>query len=203
MTTWYVGVLVVGAAGVMGCGSVKAMEPSVPPPDAASDGPADASTDSAPVAVIKYDVAYINDLTLTTSISNVHGILLVVNKGTAPLKLSTAAVVTYSNDFPGITWEFSKNGATTTMLVPGHAAGAIGPDVTAKLVDSGLVPEPIDDNTLDFTMTFPMEPPSGLTLHAQAVLQIESANIVLPFTLEIVGSGSPSLNATSRVTSKD
>jgi hypothetical protein len=55
---------------------------------------------------------------------------------------------------------------------------------------------------LNFMMNFPVAPPSGITLHAQAVVQIDTANIVLPFTIKIVSSGAPSFNGAARVRSQ-
>jgi hypothetical protein len=165
--------------------------------------PKDAGIDVAPASPTKYDIAYINDITINPNISSIFSFLIVVNEGTAPLKLETTSVVTYSDDNAGIDWQLTRSGATTAMLQPGHAAGMLNPDAVAKLVDSGLAPEPIDDNNLDFTMAFATPPTAGVTLRAQAVLRIETADIVLPFTISIVASGSPKYNAASRITSQD
>jgi hypothetical protein len=188
-----------GIAGLIGCGDVKSTSPDARDPvDGAGPGP-----DSAAASGAKYDIAYISDLTINPNISSLFSFLLVINKGTAPLKLNTATVVAYSDDSAAIDWQLTKNAATTTLLTPDHAAGTLVPDATAKLVDSGLVPEPIEDTKLDFMMTFPTAPASGVTLHAQAVLRIETANIVLPFTINIVASGAPKYNAAARISSQD
>lgn len=213
MRTRCVQVLVLATSGVAGCGSVRSPDPGGPAIDASVEVdapgslPVDAAgnppIDSPSAATVKYDIGYINDITLTPNISSVRSILAIVNKGTAALKLSTVTVVTYGHDFPGIDWRFSNTGVTTTALSPGQAAGLLNADAATKLVGSGLVPETIVDNTLDFTMTFPTAPPAGVTLHAQAVLQIESANIVLPFTIKVVASGAPVFNTAGRISSQD
>jgi hypothetical protein len=212
-------VLAIWAASAAACGDVKSLSldaaappggeagpaPDATPIDAAliDAAPIDALIDAAPAPVTKYDIAYITDITLNPNISSIFSFLLIVNKGTAPLKLETTTVVTYSDDSAGIDWTLTNNGVTTTMLRPDHAAGMLSPDVAAKLVDSGLVPEPIDDNTLNFTMAFTTPPPSGVTLRAQAVLRVETADIVLPFTINIVASGAPKYNVASRISSQN
>ena len=181
---------------MVGCGSVKTLMPEMPP-DAAIDAP-----DAMQPAKTKYDVAYINDITIIPAITSINSLVLVVNKGTAPLKLSTVDVVTYSDDSADIGWAFSKSGATTTMLMPSQAAGQLTPDAQGKLVDSGLVREPVVDNMLNFSMAFSTTPPTGVILHAQVVLRIETTDIVLPFTIKIVSSGFLALNAASRLSSQ-
>jgi hypothetical protein len=203
MRAGYVKVFVLGSAGVIGCGSVKANAPDAQtqtPPDAML---IDAATDSEMAGTVKYDVGYVNDITLTPNIYTVHSFTLVANRGTAPLKLSTTSIVTTSSDVSGVDWQFTKSGSSTVSLTPGRSAGALNSDAMAKLVTSGLVPEPSEDTALDFTMTFGTAPASGLTLHAQAVLRVDTANIVLPFTITVVAGGTPSLNSATRKSSQD
>jgi hypothetical protein len=195
-------VLAFSAVVVAGCGNVKTLAPDAAMPSG-DDAGSDAALDAMPVGVAKYDIAYIDDITMGSNITSIFSFILVVNKGTVPLKLETTSVVTYSDDSASIDWQLTKNGATSTLLKPDHAAGSLAPDASAKLVDSGLVPEPIDDNMLNFTMAFPNMPPSGVTLKAQAVLRIETADVVLPFTINLVASGIPKYNVAARVSSQN
>jgi hypothetical protein len=188
--TRYVAALALCAAGVIvaGCGSVKM---------SSGDG------DNEDATATKYDIAYVDDFTIDPNISSLFSFLLVVNEGEKPLSLQTATVVTYSDDSAGIDWQLTEDATTTIVLKPGHAAGLLSPGTASKLVESGLVPEPIDDNQLDFTMSFPTPPTAGVALHAQAVLRIETTDIVLPFTINIVPSGGPTYNATRRISAQD
>ena len=53
--------------------------------DAAADVLPDAAAGS-----IRYAVGYVNEITLNAATDRINGVTLVVNKGTVPLKLSTA-----------------------------------------------------------------------------------------------------------------
>jgi hypothetical protein len=165
---------------------------SPPPIDAAID--ADLS--------VKYDVGYINDITVTVNNSDLQGFAVVVNKGLTPLSIQTLSVESYLDDNPGIDWGFSiSQAAQVTSLPPGHAAGGLSIAAKSKLVTPGVVPEPIDDSFLLFDMTFPLNPPT-VTFNASAVLKIDGKKVTLPFVIHIVGSGNITLNDGKRVSSQ-
>lgn len=193
--------VLVFAACAAGCGNVKSEQPDAGAPRGVDDAAPDAAHDGGASGPARFDVAYINDFTINPNIESLFSFALVINKGTAPLKLQTTTVVTFSDDSAAIDWSLTKTGASTATLRPGSAAGMLNPDASAALVDTGLVPEPVEDNTLNFTMDFAEPPPAGVTLKAQAVLKIETTDLVLPFTITIVASGAPKYNAASRLSS--
>lgn len=186
--------------GAIGCGSVEDQ------PIDASPGPGiDAAVDAPPDSVaggVKYDVGYVNEITLSTATDSISGFTLVVNKGTAPLDLSTASVVTFSDDNPTFTWSFVKAGNSVATLSPERSAGLLSPLATTQIVTNGLVPEPIEDQTLNFEMFVTPAPTSGLNLHTQAVLQIDTANIVLTFTVHYISGSMTLINSTQRISSQ-
>lgn len=166
-----------------------------------TDAGADAAVDSPP-SVTTYDVVYVNEFTLTPNTPSLMGFLLIVNRGTAPLSLETATVVTFSDDNAGIEWTFQKESSSVTMLAPGTAAGLLSPAAAAQISASGLVTEPIANDPLSFGFSFPSPPAAGTTFKAQAVIQVGAADAVLPFTIHVVASGSTLFNNSMRVSSQ-
>lgn len=124
--------------------------------------------------VVKYDVGYVNEITLSPSTDSISAFTLVVNKGAAPLKLATASVVTFSDDNPSFTWAFVKVGNSTAVLNSDRSAGLLSPLATTQIVTNGLVPERIDDQLLNFEMNISPAPTAGLNLHTQAVVRIDT-----------------------------
>jgi hypothetical protein len=186
--------------GAIGCGSVED-QPIDASPGPGIDAAVDALPDSA-AGGVKYDVGYVNEITVQVSDSGaISGFTLVVNKGTAPLDLSTALVVAVSDDNPAFTWSFEKVGNSIAMLSPERSAGLLNQLATTQIVTNGLVPEPIEDQILNFGMFVTPAPTAGLNLQTQAVLQIGTANIVLPFTVHYI-SGSTAVNSTRRISSQ-
>jgi hypothetical protein len=187
-----------------GCGSVKSerLIDAGETEDAAVDAPGDAMVDAPPPGTTRYDVAYINEITFSAGGTSAAAFLLVVNKGTLPLDLATASVVTFSDDNAAVDWKFVEAATSTTRLAPEHAAGLLSGPATAQLVVSGLVPEPIDDRLITFEMSFVDPVIPGVTFGAQAVIQIGGANVVLPFIIHGSRGVDTVYNSAKRVASK-
>jgi hypothetical protein len=198
----YSSVLWVGVVVSMGCGSVKekagVLDAALPASDAtASDTmtPSDVMTSAA-----RYDVGYIDELTFGVNAVKLSSFLLVINKGGEPLKVTTASVVTSKVIDGGVDWTFAKVADATTTLGSGHAAGKLSPAAQMTLVAGLVVTEPIDDQALDFAMSFPSPPPVDVTFHAQAVIRIDDVDLTLPFTIHIVGdAGALEFNSATRL----
>jgi hypothetical protein len=193
----------VGMGSAVGCGTVTATHP----PDAGAelpDAPVDGMSIDSPPAITRFDVGYINDIVIVPlNTTSIHTMVLVVNKGTLPLHLDTASVLTFSDDNTSFGWMFLKRTASTTALDTDRAGGALSPPTRAVIVDMGYVSERIDDNTLDFEMDFTGNPPSGAVDNAQAVIRIDGVDAVLKFKITTVASGnSPVYNSGKRVTSQ-
>src|SRR5262249_29675777 len=118
--------------------------------DARFDGPTevnDAAVDrmpDSPAASVGYDIAYISEFTLPYGVSSISSFLRIVNTDTAPLNVSTASVVSFSDDTNTGDLTFERLGETTLTIQPGHAAGCLSPAATEKLVGGGIVTEPIE-----------------------------------------------------------
>jgi hypothetical protein len=153
------------------------------PLDASSDGPVDADDG------IRYDVAYINEIHMPSDIGSVQGVVLIINRSAVPISLATLSVVSFVDNTPGADWIFAEDGKASVKLQPGRAAGALNPLSTAQIVDSGLAREPIDDQTLNFTMSFAFQPAPGLKFRARAVLELEHKQVTLPFEFFITRTG--------------
>jgi len=154
--------------------------------------------------ITRFDVGYINDIVIVPlNTTSIHTMVLVVNKGTAPLHLETASVLTFSDDNTSFGWMFEKRTPSTAALDPDRAGGALSPNTRAVIVDMGYVTERIDDINLDFQMDFTGNPPSGAVDNAQAVIRIDGVDAVLKFRITTVASGnSPVYNSGKRVTSQ-
>jgi alcohol dehydrogenase YqhD (iron-dependent ADH family) len=179
-----------------GCGSIERGDA-----DASLDGPAaipDAAID-APKQGVKYDVGYIDTLTVTPNITSVFGFVAVVNMGTAPLALSTAQVVAFLDDNANLTWTFEKDTPSMALLSPGRAGGFLSLTAKSKVLANGVVTEAMDDQVLSFAMNFANPMVAGTVVHAQAVLSIEGVNVTLPFTITGATGTEPTLTSAKRV----
>src|SRR4051812_42398501 len=76
---------------LIGCGSVTSSKPDTGR-DAAIDAIPDAGPDATDATSALYDIAYIYEFTINPDTTGVSAFLLVINRGTAPLALSTARV---------------------------------------------------------------------------------------------------------------
>jgi hypothetical protein len=189
---WVVGIAILAANG---CGSVTQITP-----DAAIDTPIDVMPDTPPG--VTYDIAYVNEITQTPSNLLTFSFLVVVNKGMTALNTLDVQVVSFIDDNPGIDWEFMRETGATKVLGPGLAAGTLSPLSRMRIVDSGLVTEPIDDPFLNFVMIFRQAPPAGITINTQAVLRIDGKEAVLPFVIHVIASGNSVFHGAKRVSSQ-
>lgn len=190
-------VVVALLVGSTGCGEVTQPRSGDASPDA--DHIIDAAVDSS-MSQVKYDVAYANEITFPYNYTGLSGFLLVVNRAQAPLSLVNAAVASVSDDNPDVTWTLELDTPSTIALPLGHAAGFLSQEARLKIVGSSLVTEPIDDDVLDFRMSFASFPPIGIDVHAQARLRIGGVDLVLPFTVHVVaGDRTSALNSAIRI----
>jgi len=171
--------------------------------DAGADSGHDAGTDSAMVPddsgapAVSYDIAYISKLTFTPDIRAVHQFVVVVNRGSAALPLSTVAVKDVGDDNPGVDWAFTSLVGSAVMLKPGRAAGRVSPAAKDEL--DTVVTEPLDDQLLDFEMRFPSPPPVGLVLLGQVVITISGVDATLVFTVQVTDTGDLVLENPKRI----
>jgi hypothetical protein len=177
-----------------GCGDDsgrRSLPDAAPAVDAAIDvpSPIDAAVDAprdAPAPRGGYDIGYIDEITFPYNYIGFNGLLLIVNRGELPLNLATTSVVSVTDDQADVIVTFELDTPSIASLQPERAAGALTQNASLKLVSSGLVPEPIDDQSIDFLIGFASFPPIGIDVRAEATLRIGDANIVLPFTLHVV-----------------
>lgn len=185
----------VGLACAVGCGAVRA------PDSVDADAPGGAGApDGDPVT--RYDVGYINEITLTPSISALFSFALVVNQGTRALDARSVEILAVKTDNPGIDWTFMLESAATQAIPPSTAAGALSNAAASRLVQSGLVTESVADPFLNFAMAFRNPPPAGLTLNAQATIRIDGKEATLPFLFHVIASGDATFDSARRVHSQ-
>jgi hypothetical protein len=162
---------------LVACGAVKEAEQDAGvTPDATADAAIDAAT-----VVSRFDVGYVDSITVTPSITQVSSVIAVVNTSTGPLDLSTAKVIAFVDDSSNARMTFELAAGSTLKLAPGRAAGRLSPLAKSKVLVDGLIEEPLDDQMLNFSITFDTTPIVGQIVSAQAILGIGNATIVLPF----------------------
>jgi hypothetical protein len=163
-----------------------------------------------PSPAVRFDIAYVSELTLDPNATELHSILgfmVVVNTGTAPLDLSSAQVVSVSDDSDLVDWSITRFAASTAIVPPGHAAGCLSPVAVDRILASGVVTEPGGgcsdyDQGLDFEMHFSNMAPPGTTYHGLATIQVGGAQLALPFTIHTAvanGSAGAVLDSVTRV----
>jgi hypothetical protein len=208
-------VVAAGLAGVslMGCGNVgspPAIDAAPPTPDdgptaidampdASVDAPVDAPIDAPPRH--KYDVGYINEITLAPNNRVLLGFILVANIDSMPLQATDATVVSFADSSPVVEWEFIKDQDAVMPIAPSRSAGLLSPAATEKIVTSGLVTEPNDDMFMSFAMSFVQTPPAGITFDAQAVLRIAGENVTLQFKIHTMNTTMITFHSARRVSS--
>jgi hypothetical protein len=167
--------------------------------DAAIDGGSDAGIDAS--AGPAFDVAYVDEIHVSSDIASFRGLILVINKGPGAISLDAITIVSFVDDTPLAEWVFTKRLDASIKLPPDQAAGDLTPASAAKIVDSGLVREPIGDRTLDFEFSFVFPPPPGIKFRGRAVLQIEDQRVILPFQFFITRDGAVETISAARVSS--
>lgn len=86
-------------------------------------------------------------------------------------------------------WSFAKEASSLALLSPGRAAGFLTVAARDKVLTSNIVTEIVDDDRLSFGMSFATPLTAGVTLQAQAVIEIEGVKVTLPFTIDVAVSG--------------
>lgn len=194
----WVTALVACGLGSMGCGDQQAPATDAPPGIDAGR-PIDAGVDSPP-PLARYDVGYIDEHTIPYNYTGVGGMVLIVNKSEKPLSMAKASVVSVTSDRSDVTCTLALDPPSTTLLPPNHVAGLLSQQAALELVNSGLVPEPIDDDMMNFEIGFASFPPIGIDVHARATIRIGDADLVLPFTIHVVsGDRTNELNHAVRI----
>lgn len=193
-----------GALAVLaGCEPVKDDRPPVLDARAAdaAEVAIDAAIDAPPP--VDYDIGYVNEITFSNGTISIGSFVVVVNRSTVPLALAMTDVVTFSDDNAAVNWTFSKQGASTTLLPPGQAAGELSPLAVQRIIDSGLVPEPrVMSSNFSFGMQFSNVPPNTtFNLNGQATISIQGERITLPFTIHFIPGSNTLFNNASRIRS--
>lgn len=178
---------IAASVGGSGCGKVDSAPADAPVIDASVGR--DAAIDAAPAARHKFDVGYINELTLAPTNRVLFGFLLVANVSTDPLPITDLRVKSFADDSPIVEWELTLDQGSTMPIAVGHSAGLISPGASDQIIKPGLVPEPDDDTFLSLTMSFVHEPPPNVTFHAEAELEIAGETASMPFTIHVGDSG--------------
>lgn len=154
-------------------------------PDAAVAAP------DAPPAAIRYDIAYVDEMTLdpTPNAVGFKAFAVVVNTGDVPIDLSTLAIAGTSDDSAAIAWTVTTRSDAGDAIAPGRSSGCLSPLAVEAILTSGLVTEPgagcADfDEGLQFEMAFSTLAPAT-SLRAEAVVTIDGVAVRLPFTFHI------------------
>jgi len=156
------------------------------------DAPSDPPVIDGPPAAPKFDVGYVNAFTIAWNFAGTGfiGFLAVANTSTRLLNLNKITITSVTDDDDTITSQLALYSASDTPLEPGKAAGLLASQAFVRIVESGLMTEPLDDEMLNFSLSFPNYSMAFLdkTVHAQATIQIDDGEIVLPFTVHFVAS---------------
>lgn len=128
-----------------------------------------------------YDIVYVDDLSVPPGARTIDGLVLVVNRGSGPLDLSTAGVVSFSP--PEVA--FIKSGDSRGELPVGHAAGFLVGDAERRFALDHLTLVPVDDHELDFVLAF-MEPPPDGIVRAYALVRIGGTDTALSFKIHVM-----------------
>jgi cysteine-rich repeat protein len=153
---------------------------------------------------VRYDVAYIDQMTISAGSFSIGFFVAVVNTGLAPLSLASVTIDAVNDDSAATVWSFAPIGTPPAIsLQPGKAGGAVGGGAET-LINGILVTEPYQDMTLNFVMNGSMIPQVVFDLHATATLHIDGVALPLPFVIHFIpptGSGSIHLDHASRLRS--
>ncbi len=200
----------VGVLGLVGCGSVNTpanpdgppiADAQVPPIDGAPiDGvPIDAvPIDGPPIdtmvtpVVPKFDVGYIDEFSIAWNFAGTGfiGFAAVANTSNKVLNMSKLEIVSVTDDNTTITSSFTLEMASETPLAPGEAAGLLGGQATVRIVESGIMTEPRNDESLMFGLSFPNTTVAAVdkTVNIRATIKIDDGEITLPMKVRFVAS---------------
>jgi hypothetical protein len=165
------------------------------------DAPGDAAIDAPARPTLRFDVAYINEIHMPSALPSLDGVLVLINESDVPIRTAKLVVASVLEDSPVADLRIRKTESAGLTILPGHAAGALTTEAAARLAKAGLIDEPIDDQTLDFTLSFGFAPPPGLKFKARAVLDLDGQRVTLPFQFFITEDQTAELVSASRVRS--
>ncbi|MBC7976813.1 MAG: hypothetical protein H7138_17700 [Myxococcales bacterium] len=199
-----------GALGLVGCGSVNSpavpdgppmADGQVPPIDGGViDGPSIDSmpTDGPPIdmqvipAAPKFDFGFIDEFTIAWNFAGngFSGFAAVANTSNKPLNLNKLTIVSVTDDDPMVTSVFALERASETPLAPANAAGQLAGQAIVRIIESGLMTEPLVDESLLFNLYFPNFNDTFINrvVHIKAKIQIDDGEIELPMTVRFVAS---------------
>ncbi|WP_428267235.1 hypothetical protein [Haliangium sp.] len=191
------------------CGSVPDASPDASGPDGGAPDARvlDAAMPDAPILdaappdaspPVAYEVAYVNEMTFDADLGvvDVASFGLLVNAGELPLDLSTAKVLTFSDDNATVGYEFSLDNDADAQLHKGEAAGALSPLAQQVIISSGLVTEPVVDDSVAFRLNLTNIPTGNFDITARAVLSINDAPLTLEFQIHLESGASTQFSAT-------
>lgn len=167
----------------------------------APGAPADAGIDAPARPTLRFDVAYINEIHLPSALPSLEGVLVIINESEVPISTAKLAVASILEDSPVADLRIRKTESVGLTILPGHAAGALNPEAATQLAKAGLINEPIDDQTLDFTLSFGFAPPPGLKFKARVVLDLDGQRVTLPFQFFITQDSTAESVSANRVSS--
>jgi hypothetical protein len=196
------------AAGIVSAGGAACGKVASTTNDAALDAMVDAPMIDAMVDAMidappphKFEIGYINELTLAPNNRVLLGFLLLVNVSTVPLNAADLTIVSFGDNSPAVEWEFFKDQDASMRVAPGRAAGLISPVARDKIVTPGIVTEQNDDTFFSLGMSFVTPPPADVTFNAQVVLRIDGETITLPFTIHTLNTNMVTFHSAARVAS--
>jgi hypothetical protein len=197
-----------------GCGSVNtpAVPDGQPGIDASVDGPpidspTDASIDVAIPVVPKFDVGYIDEFSIAWNFAGTGfiGFAAIANTSQRSLNLSKLTIVSVTDDDPTVTSNFTLEMGSETPLAPGEAAGLLGGQATVRIVESGLMTEPRNDESLMFGLSFPNFTMGFIdkVVNIRATIRIDDGEITLPMKVRFVASQVTMVDHASRLSAGD
>jgi hypothetical protein len=114
-----------------------------------------------------------------------------LNRGTTPFPLSKVSVKSVTDDNDAVVWNFQLRRQPVDpaqLLAPGHAAGQMSERLAELLYGGGLldINQVFDDELWGFEWSFDVFAPIGVDIHAVATLEVNDAEIELPFTIHVI-----------------
>ena len=155
-----------------------------------------ASPDAAPA--VHFDIAYINEVTLSSNGFGIAGFVELIDTGTNSIDLSQITVAAVSDDSNTVAITFVKMGGSGT-LGPGDAASDLSPLAETKIVTDGVATEPITNSTLDFDMDGTNVASGTYNVNVQVMLNVDGVIMTLPITIHFAPNASTSFDNASRI----
>jgi len=174
---------------IAGCGKVVTVQPDA----AVAIDATDADNGGR-----QFEVIYISDLSVSSTLFTTGNMSVVVNRGTVPLDLSKARIVTTTDDNPQATFGMSLT-ISNTALSPNHGAGDLSPAAKALIIDSGMVTEDRTDLQYSMSISLLNTPAGDYKVTASAILEIDAIQVEIPISFQ--HGASVSFNGVNRVLS--